>query len=52
LPHGYTLYAFILSPTNTLYESTWDVINDFPVNFKVGFSQAPAFNFMYNLRSI
>ena len=40
-PHGYTLYAFILSPTNTLDDSTWDVIKDSPVNLKIGFSQPP-----------
>ena len=39
-PHGYTLYAFILSPTSTLDDSIWDVIKDSPVNLKIGFSQA------------
>jgi len=38
-PNGYTLYAFILSPTNTLDDSTWDVVKDSPLNIKMGFSQ-------------
>jgi hypothetical protein len=37
-PHGYTLYSFILSPTNTLDDCTWDVVKDSPVNIKMSFS--------------
>jgi hypothetical protein len=37
-PGGYTLYSFILSPTNTLDDCTWDVVKDSPVNIKISFS--------------
>jgi len=38
-PNGYTLYAFILSPTSTLDDTTWDVVKDSPVNIKIGFTE-------------
>ena len=38
-PEGYTLYSFILSPTNTLDDCTWDVVKDSPVNIKLSFSE-------------
>jgi len=38
-PNGYTMYAFILSPTSTLDDTTWDVVKDSPVNIKIGFTE-------------
>jgi len=30
---------FILSPTNTIDDSTWNVIKDSPINLRIGFGQ-------------
>jgi hypothetical protein len=38
-PNGNMLHAFILSPTNTLDDCTWDVVKDSPVNIKLSFTE-------------